>query len=826
VKSKVLLINDPPIGQIKIDSILSGFDVLVVSDGTEALNQIRTLPDLSLVIFDFDMEHIDVLKFLKKLNSLKRAKNIHKIIFTNEDELYREIEKSKSGTIDCVKKPLSVGLLRARILLHLEMIRIRRLLDERIDDTSLTLDTILEQAPMGIVISYGNEPSEDVKNDPAIINRMFETITGRTSQELIKLGWAQITHPDDREKDEESFNELLSGKINGYSMEKRFINPDGSVVWADITVTSLKIRNNSKYKHICMIQDITARKKAEEHLRESERSKCVLLSNLPGMAYRCSYDTEWTMQLVSEGCYELTGYTPKSLLNNEALSFNELIAPEYRKTLWQEWVRILKERLPFRYEYEILTAKGERKWVLEIGQGVFDEKGNVEALEGIIIDISDRRSQELKLKYLSEHDPLTGLYNRTYFKNMLSVSSDTGKGTNDAVLLLHIKKINSISLTYGYCFSEEIITTLAGKLLSIKKDNIKLFQISFERFALYVSGFNNDMELTSLCEAIFDLMSDSQVINAIGCGIGILKVNDFDYDPEMILKNVSIAAERADKDILFGFCFFDEKLKEKVLRETEIEKELLAVSDGGSDSIYLDYQPFVSMKTGKIVGFEALARMKSKSMGLVPPLDFIPLAEELQLIVPLGLKILRMACKFMKELNIGGYEDINVSVNVSAIQLYDPNFVKNVVDIIEETNTNPKNLCLEITESVFTHNIDLINQRLGKLQEIGISIFIDDFGTGYSSLAREREMNVDCVKIDKTFIDKLEILDFKDAITGDIILMAHKLGHRVVAEGVETERQKQYLLEYDCDFMQGYLFSRPVAPSAAIELLKNTNSKR
>ena len=209
MKSKVILINDPPIDQIIIDSILARFDVLVVSDASEAISQMQTLPDISLVIFDVDMEHMDVFKFLKKLNSGRRTKNIHKIIFATDCELDKEIEESKSVTIDCMKKPIRVALLKARILLHVDMVRFQYLLDEKADENSLTLNTLLDQAPMGIVIAYGDEPSDDVENDPAIINPMFEKMTGRTRKELIELGWAKITHPDDRKKDIDNFNDLL-----------------------------------------------------------------------------------------------------------------------------------------------------------------------------------------------------------------------------------------------------------------------------------------------------------------------------------------------------------------------------------------------------------------------------------------------------------------------------------------------------------------------------------------------------------------------------------------------------------------------------------------
>ena len=160
------------------------------------------------------------------------------------------------------------------------------------------------------------------------------------------------------------------------------------------------------------------RKETADALRESERSKSVLLSHLPGMAYRCNYDRVWTMQYVSEGCFELTGYNAESLLYNKELSFNDVIAPEYRDFLWKEWAYLLDHRLPLKQEYEIITARGERKWVLEMGQGIFNEQGDVEALEGIILDISDRKEIENNLRYRNDN-PWTGLHNRWYLENLL-----------------------------------------------------------------------------------------------------------------------------------------------------------------------------------------------------------------------------------------------------------------------------------------------------------------------------------------------------------------------------------------------------------------------
>jgi EAL domain-containing protein (putative c-di-GMP-specific phosphodiesterase class I) len=253
---------------------------------------------------------------------------------------------------------------------------------------------------------------------------------------------------------------------------------------------------------------------------------------------------------------------------------------------------------------------------------------------------------------------------------------------------------------------------------------------------------------------------------------------------------------------------------------------MIAAFDKTDKSIYLQFQPIIDTKTNQIHGFEALARMNSKKLGMVSPAEFIPIAEEILLIIPIGKKVLYMAADYLKTLEGLGYHDIKVFVNISAIQLHQEEFYDDILQLVQDTKINTKNLGLEITESVFSNDYDFINNKLNKLIKLGIDISIDDFGTGYSSLARERELNVNCLKIDKSFLDKLLCIDQNQAITGDIISMAHKLGHYVVAEGVEEESQKQYLIEYHCDFIQGYLFSKPLNPEDAIEVLKKTNQQK
>jgi EAL domain-containing protein (putative c-di-GMP-specific phosphodiesterase class I) len=215
--------------------------------------------------------------------------------------------------------------------------------------------------------------------------------------------------------------------------------------------------------------------------------------------------------------------------------------------------------------------------------------------------------------------------------------------------------------------------------------------------------------------------------------------------------------------------------------------------------------------------------MRSPRLGPVSPLEFIPLSEELQLVVPLGRRITGLVCDFLEEVRRAGHDDVYVSVNVSAIELVRDAFLDDFFGLLEEKETAPSRICLEVTESLLADNFDLINRKLGELQKRGVSVAMDDFGTGYSSLFRARELNVNYLKIDKHFVEKLVHLPPESAITGDIISMGHRLGRLVVAEGVELEEQKRYLERHRCDLMQGYLFSRPISPEAALELLGETN---
>ena len=282
----------------------------------------------------------------------------------------------------------------------------------------------------------------------------------------------------------------------------------------------------------------------------------------------------------------------------------------------------------------------------------------------------------------------------------------------------------------------------------------------------------------------------------IGGGIGILEIeqSQSDLDIELLLRRLLIASERAvsifEKD--FEICFYNEELEAMVDREIDIVESLNAIvaDDDRDNDLFLQYQPIMDLRTGSIYAFEALSRLRTGKLGLVSPLEFIPIAEKTKLILPIGEKVIAKAFSFLNRLKGLGYDEICISINISVIQLLSPDFIERLFELMSWMQVNSRNICIEITESVFASDYDGINYILEKLKEAGVSYsYRDDFGTGYSSFARERGLKVDCMKIDKYFIDKLSCIDLSKAITGDIISIAHKLGHSTIAEGVEHERQ-------------------------------------
>lgn len=422
-------------------------------------------------------------------------------------------------------------------------------------------------------------------------------------------------------------------------------------------------------------------------------------------------------------------------------------------------------------------------------------------------------------------DSLTGLPNKFFLQEFLANNLDGDKQEKKSLFLINCTNFKVVNMTHGYEFGNQLIKKLGQRLQVLENKDNKLFRFSAERFIFYIKGYRNKEDLVSICNSINELFASAFTINGseqyLHAQIGIVEI-DNSYEIDRLLKDASIAINNINLVGALNYTFFNKDMESKLQREELIEKELRSIiADDDNKKIYLQYQPQLDLITNKIIGFEALVRMNSEKFGPLSPLEFIDIAERKQLIVPLGNLILKMACEFLLKLNHKGYENIKIAVNISVIQLLREDFTDTVINIIEETGVKASNIELEITESILIDNFDIINEKLGKMREHKIDIALDDFGTGYSSFSRIRDLNVDSLKIDRSFISNISVIDYNKLITSDIIALAHKFGLMVVAEGVELEEQKDYLIKYGCDILQGYLFSKPLSGEDAIELLEN-----
>ncbi|MDD4081247.1 MAG: EAL domain-containing protein [Eubacteriales bacterium] len=808
-----------------IRDVLVDYTIMTAENQKKALETLGSGQTVDLLLLFINEPDSEGFQLLDTLKTRHKKDDPRTIVISRLEGTEMETRAFALGAADYIRASAHLIALKARVEVQTALIQAIRALKQEARQPSAAFDVIINQVPVGIAVSFNQNPVSAEQNTQFQINPAFEKITGRTREELLHTGWAAITHPDDVAENQRYYEQLRAGDIQGYQMDKRFIRPDGSIVWVHFSVTALHLSEHLQFNHIALFQDITEQRAIEQRLIESERSKSSLLSHLPGMAYRCRYDTSWTMLYISAGCRRLTGYAEESLIDNRDLSYNDLIAPEYRRVIWQEWSRIIRERKAFSLEYEITTKQGKRKWVLEMGQAVYSGSGDPQALEGIIIDISDRKAAENALQYNYQHDSLTGLFNRGVLENHLQNDQAVYGVSRRALIGVNLSSIGLLTRAYGFSYTQHLTQELAEALKQHISDTTMLFRTNELAFIFYMRRSISKAELMNFTQVIKGTMESILSLERVGVGLGVLELDDeTGANADEAMRKLLIASEIAagDSDNGFHVCVYDAAIAQTVTREEEIESALSRVqTDARDGGLYLLYQPILDLKTDRIVAFEALARLNTRKLGLVQPSVFIPIAEKTKHIIPVGEKVFRQAFRFLRKLEESGFGAINVSINVSVIQLLKSGFSTELNAMIQEMGVRPENIGIEITESVFSANYREINRILKELQGSGMRILIDDFGVGYSSFSRESELITNSLKIDRYFIDKLMSPMAEKAITRDIVSIAKRLNHTSIAEGVEHERQLQLLKEYGCDKAQGYFISKPLAEEAAIALLKN-----
>jgi diguanylate cyclase (GGDEF)-like protein/PAS domain S-box-containing protein len=568
------------------------------------------------------------------------------------------------------------------------------------------------------------------------------------------------------------------------------------------------------------VSSFVQRSTALEQLRESEeRLSSTLALAAIGMAH---VGTGGRFLYANPQLCEMLGYTEAEMLEKTVRDISHpddmAATDEQRQRLRSGAVR------SFKLEKRYLRKDGSTVWAGLTVASKRDRNGETLYDVSVIEDISDRKQAEERVQYLATHDGLTGLPNRTMFGQLLTLSIDTARRYNRrfAVLFIDLDRFKVINDSLGHDAGDVLLREVAARLRECLRSSDIVARMGGDEFVVLLPEITDASQAASAARHILSAVMKPVVILGQECrvtaSIGICMHPDEGQDDQTVLKNADMAMYLAKEEGKNNFQFFNSRMQMPSIENLELETQLRGALE--RNELSLHYQAKLNISSGAITGVEALLRWRNPRLGNVPPVRFIPLAEETGLIVQIGRWVLRTACEQSMAWLKQGLPAVGMSVNLSKRQLNDEGLLADVRAVLEQTGMDPKLLELEVTESTIMHNADRAVAALTAIKQLGVRLAIDDFGTGYSSLSHLKRFPVDTLKVDRSFIREAPSDPEDRAIAEAIIAMGKTLSLTVVAEGVETAEQQTFLSERFCDEMQGYYFSTPVAAQDFEELLR------
>ncbi|AOT68578.1 ABC transporter substrate binding protein [Geosporobacter ferrireducens] len=570
--------------------------------------------------------------------------------------------------------------------------------------------------------------------------------------------------------------------------------------------------------------------RVQNQLLEESRNEIQKSEERYKLVFGASNEGLWELDMVtnemffSENWYDIFDSFKEHREIKNFDSWFELMHPEDRERAVNELERLKTGKSDkYECEYRIRNKNGEYQWVFSKGIALKNLDNSIKRLAGSHINIHEKKLQQEKIKQLAYYDTLTGLPNRTFLNQKLYSILKIAAETKDsgAVIFIDIDNFKMINDAFGHTFGDILLEQIGERLKKKARYDIYIGRLGGDEFLILYEGVKQDKLVEGLAKEIIECFEADFIVEEkklhITTSIGISKYPDDGHTPDDLLKNADTAMYRAKYEGKNRYRFFEKSMNEDLAQKMILQNSLRNALERSEFVLY--YQPEIDTFDGTVYGFEALIRWLSPDHGFVPSMKFIHILEETGMIVEVGKWVFKNACEFAKKINRNNSKEILVSINVSPIQLMHNDFVEDIKNIIENTGISPKLIGFEITETAlmesFTENIE----KLYKLRALGVVILLDDFGTGYSSLNYLRKMPIDILKIDKSFVDDL-ISDEGKPLAESIVVLAHSIGLKVVAEGVETEEQLNILKAYSCDFIQGYLISKPVPPEETVKFLK------
>ena len=582
---------------------------------------------------------------------------------------------------------------------------------------------------------------------------------------------------------------------------------DGSVFPAEVRVGSVDY--GGRRMILASVRDITKRRRAEEELRRNEARHRAVLDNAFDAVITATADG--TIRSFNRRAETMFGYRANEVIGRPLA----LLMPERGRDP-SGTSRDVEEGRRGRTFEAAARRKDGTEFPIELSLAEVREGEDV-FLTGIVRDITERKLFEAQLTYQALHDPLTRLPNRTLFLDRLEQALSQTRRRQDvtvAVLFMDLDDFKNVNDSLGHDVGDELLKAVGARLKSRLRPGDTAARLGGDEFAVLLEDVRSARDASSVAQGIIEDLKAPFVVMGyeffFTTSIGIsLSTSRRDRAEEM-LRDADLAMYRAKEKGKATYQVFDSTMYRKVLDRLSLERDLRRADR--RDEFVVHYQPKIRLQTGRIFGVEALVRWDRPGRGLVLPEEFVPVAEENGLIIPIGRKTLKEACRRASEWR-GRYPDdlfTVVSVNLSASQLQHSGLLEETVATLRSTGLDPRNLNLEITESVMMSDAPANIATLEKLKGLGIELAIDDFGKGYSSLSYLKRFPVSYLKIDRSFVEELREGSEDRAVVSGIIALAHTLGMQVIAEGVESAEQLRILRELGCDMAQGYYFSEPL----------------
>jgi diguanylate cyclase (GGDEF)-like protein/PAS domain S-box-containing protein len=689
---------------------------------------------------------------------------------------------------------------------ELELVVAHRQYDPHVSD-------FLEQAAVGITRLSLDGVLVDV-------NQKFCDMLRYDRSELIGKAVNDIAYPDDHERISELNALFVNCEMKSSASEKRFVRKDGTLMWARQVVSVGRDGTGAPCYFVSVIEDISESKQTQIALQQSEEQFRQLAAHIP-QVFWIGDIAQRKLVYVSPAAKDLFGRSleeiyasPRTLIRAVHKHDRQRLISARRSAAGGSYDEVVR----------VVRPDGTMRWVRDRAFPVRDADGKPYRIAGIAEDITERRESEERLIYLAHYDALTNLPNRLLFYDRLGHAIALARRNQwiVGVMFIDVDRFKYVNDTLGHAVGDRLLQKVSERLIKAVRSEDTIGRLGGDEFAVVLSNLGAVQDAEAVAHKIIQSIDDPFQLDGgevyVTASIGITLYPSDALDQDTLLKNADLAMYRAKEEGRNTYARYFPDMNRQNAGRLDMQAMLRRALERKEFVVY--YQPRVDVQTNHIVGAEALIRWNSPELGFVSPEEFIPIAEETGLIVPIGEWVLRTACAQNAAWQAAGYVPLLMSVNFSARQFREKNLAETIVRVLDETGLEAHYLDLEITESLIMSHANSTLALLQKLHRLGVGFSIDDFGTGYSSLAYLKRFPVQSLKIDKSFVRDL-ISDADDAaIVSAIVAMAKSLKLKVIAEGVETKGQLDYLSTLYCNEYQGYYFSRPVPAATLVKYLE------